>query len=181
MGEYCGLGCIGESCLYYQIGCFQSCGTCSYQGKTLYPVPNDLVAAGCATPPAPTLGGGDAAAEHSLRTYNIDGASALGDWTAWMPWRSPGTAGKGNRKFQPCGVNSGASTAFPLPPAHGQPAFANGTDLPPLPTSSQSVWKAGSVVEGAPRPPTQAPEPRMPRPHSLPHLFRYPRAKFLPP
>ena len=29
-GEYCGLGCIGESCLYYQIGCFQSCGTCSW-------------------------------------------------------------------------------------------------------------------------------------------------------
>jgi len=148
-GEYCGIGCIGESCLYYQIGCFQSCGTCSYTGKTLYPVPSDLTKAGCQTPPAPTLGGGDLIAEHSLRTYNIDGASQLGDWTAWMPWRSPGSAGKGNPSFQPCGVNSGASSLFPLPPAAGQPAFANGTDLPPLKTESQVVWKAGSVVEAS--------------------------------
>ena len=27
VGEYCGLGCLGEACLYYQIGCFQSCRT----------------------------------------------------------------------------------------------------------------------------------------------------------
>jgi hypothetical protein len=145
-GEYCGLGCIGESCLYYQIGCFQSCGTCSYEGKTLYPVPADLAAAGCQTPPAPTLGGGDAVAEHQLRTYNIDGASEFGDWGVWMPWRSPGSAGKGNPAFQPCGVNSGGKD---FPAAGGQPVFANGTDLPPLPTASQSTWKAGSVVEAS--------------------------------
>ena len=41
-GTYCGLGCIGEACLYYQIGCFQSCPVCSYTGKTLYPVLEDL-------------------------------------------------------------------------------------------------------------------------------------------
>jgi len=146
-GEYCGAGCIGEACLYYQIGCFQGCGTCSYEGKTLYPKPSDLTKAGCDTPPAPTLGGGDAAAEHALRTYNIDGASVFGDWTKWNPWRSPGSSGKGNSAFQPCGVNSGANTAFPLPPAKGQASFANGTDLPETPKSERMVWKSGDVVE----------------------------------
>lgn len=146
-GAYCGLGCIGNACLYYQIECFQGCGTCSLEGKTLYPVPADLKNAGCQTPPAPTLGGGDAAAEHALRTYNIDQASAFGDWTKWNPWRSPGTAGKGNPKFQPCGINSGSDVSFPDPPAHGQAKAAPGSDLPPLPKSSQTTWKSGSVVE----------------------------------
>ena len=145
-GEYCGPGCIGESCLYYAIGCFQSCGTCSYVGKTLYPVPADLVAAGCQTPPPPTLGGGDPTEERKLRTYNIDSASHFKDWTAWNPWRAPGTAGKGNPAFQPCGVNSGSNPTFPDPPAAGQPQFANGTDLPPLDTSAQSTWKAGGLA-----------------------------------
>lgn len=145
-GTYCGLGCIGESCLYYQIGCFQNCPQCSYVGKTLYPVPEDLKKAGnCPTPPAPTLGGGDKVKEHDLRTYNIDGESVLGDWTRWNPWRSPGTAGRGNPMFQPCGVNSGSSPDFPDPPAGGQPQFANGTDLPPV--GPATVWKANSVVE----------------------------------
>ena len=146
-GEYCGLGCIGESCLYYQIGCFQSCGTCSYTGKTLYPVAADLVAAGCQEPPPPTLGGGDPAEEHKLRTYNIDNDSRFGDWGKWNPWRSPGTAGKGNPKFQPCGVNSGGSAASGDPPAAGQPIFANGTDLPAL--KNTTTWAAGSVVEAS--------------------------------
>jgi len=145
-GEYCGVGCIGESCLYYAIGCFQECGTCSYVGKTLYPTPEDLVAAGCQTPPPPKLGGGDPLEEHKLRTYNIDGASHFKDWTAWNPWRAPGTAGKGNPAFQPCGVNSGSNPTFPDPPAAGQPQFANGTDLPPLDPSAQSTWKAGGLA-----------------------------------
>ena len=40
--QYCGVGCVGEACLYYQIGCFAGCGTCSYSGKDLYPTPEDL-------------------------------------------------------------------------------------------------------------------------------------------
>lgn len=147
-GYYCGIGCIGEACLYYQIGCFQSCPECSYVGKTLYPVPDDLVKAGnCPTPPAPTLGGGDPKKERELRTYNIDGASHFGDWTKWNPWRSPGTAGKGNPRFQPCGVNSGSNPSFPDPPSAGQPQFANGTDLPALPKDKWATWKVGSTVE----------------------------------
>lgn len=150
-GEYCGAGCIGESCLYYQIGCFHSCATCSYEGKTLWPVENDLVTAGCSTnPPPPTLGGGDPAKAYALRTHNRDLASTQGDWTQWNPWRSPGSTGKGNPGFQPCGVNSGSKPSFPLPPAQGQPAFANGTDLPPLPPSApKAQWKSGSVVEAS--------------------------------
>lgn len=146
-GSYCGPGCIGEACLYYAIGCFQGCGTCSYVGKTLYPVPSDLDKAGCNTPPPPTLGGGDATEEHKLRTYNIDEVSTFGDWTKWNPWRSPGSAGKGNPAFQPCGVNSGSNNNFPDPPAAGQAKYANGTDLEELPKSSESTWQAGSVVE----------------------------------
>lgn len=145
-GFYCGLGCIGEACLYYQIGCFQGCSTCSYIGKTLYPVPSDLAAAGCAVPPAPTLGGGNATLEKLLRTYNVDNESKLGDWTKWNPWRSPGSAGKGGGQFQPCGVNSGSNDHFPDPPAAGQEKFGNGTDLPPLATPPPT-WKIGDVVD----------------------------------
>lgn len=146
-GYYCGLGCLGEACLYYMIGCFQHSPHCSFTGKTLYPVPEDLVKAGNPEgwrPPSPTLGGGDPQHEHELRTYNIDGESKLGDWTSWNPWRSPGSAGKGNPAFQPCGVNSGSNPSFPDPPAAGQPQFANGTDLPaPVPPTK---WKRGSIV-----------------------------------
>ena len=64
-------------------------------------------------------------------------------------WRSPGSAGKGNPGFQPCGVNSGALASQPEPPTSAQdvPNGGNGTDLPPLPKSMWSTWKIGSVVE----------------------------------
>lgn len=148
-GEYCGLGCLGDACLYYQIGCFQGCATCSLMGKTLYPLPADLKAAGCAVPPEPTLGGGNKTREHELRTYNIDTESKHGDWTKWMPWRSPGTAGKGNPHFQPCGVNGGALASQPEPPTteHDVPNGGPGTALPQLPKPQWATWKAGSVVE----------------------------------
>jgi hypothetical protein len=150
-GEYCGLGCLGDSCLYYQIGCFQGCGSCSLQGKTLYPVPDDVTLAGCDPNkmPEPTLGGGNSTLAKMLRSYNIDGESSQGDWTKWMPWRSPGSAGKGNPAFQPCGVNSGALASQPEPPttAHDVPNGGNGTDLPELPKKEWATWRAGSVVE----------------------------------
>lgn len=78
--------------LLSQIGCFQKTPVCALKGKTLYPVLADL--GGQPVPPEPTLGGGDPALEHKLRTYNIDNSSKLGDWTRWMPWRSPGKQGK---------------------------------------------------------------------------------------
>lgn len=159
-GEYAGTGCIGEACLYYQIGCFRDCPTCSLTGvngtnkKDLYPTDADLVGSGCpvrAELPAPTLGGGDRVHERALRTHNPDNASPMGDWTMPNPWRSPGSTGKGNPKFQPCGVNSGSKLPVPegIPPAAGQPAGANGTDLPPLKGGSQATWRSGSVVEAS--------------------------------
>jgi len=150
-GEYCGLGCLGDACLYYQVGCFAGCGSCSLTGKTLYPVAADVAAAGCdaSTLPAPTLGGGNATLERILRTHNVDKDSTEGDWTKWNPWRSPGSAGKGNPTFQPCGINSGASASASLPPttAHDVPLSGNGTDLPALPKQEWATWRAGSVVE----------------------------------
>ena len=159
-GEYAGTGCIGEACLYYQIGCFRDCATCSLTGvngtskKDLYTNDADLASSGCpamADMPAPTLGGGDPVKERALRTHNPDNASPMGDWTRPTPWRSPGSTGRGNPKFQPCGVNSGSNLPVPqgLPPAAGQPAGANGADLPMLSTGSQATWRSGSVVEAS--------------------------------
>lgn len=135
-GEYCGLGCVGEACLWYQIGCFVGCGTCSLVGKDLYPTAADLAAAGNCEPIAPTL-------PQELRTYNVDDESSHGDWSAVNPWRAPGTAGRGNPQFNPCGVSSGGSPKFPGPPATGYPRGTPGTDLPPL-KSNTTTWKAGS-------------------------------------
>ena len=150
---YCGTGCIGESCLYYHIGCFQGCRACSYMNTDfghLYPTNASIEAAGCSVPlPSPTLGGGDPVEERRLRTYNIDGASAFGDWTRVHPWRSPGSVGRDNNDFSPCGVNSGAKPSTLLPMARAQPQFAKGTDLPPLPESSRSFWRAGGTAEAA--------------------------------
>lgn len=66
-----------------------------------------------------------------------------------MPWRSPGSAGKGNPKFQPCGVNSGALASQPEPPSSVQdvPNGGPGTALPMLPKNEWATWKAGAVVE----------------------------------
>ena len=129
---------------------------CSLQGKTLwqteplYPAPEDLAMAGCdaATLPAPTLGGGNMTLERELRTLNIDTESKKGDWTLWMPWRSPGSAGKGNPKFQPCGVNSGALGSRPEPAttATDVPKGGPGTALPVLPKTQWATWQAGSIV-----------------------------------
>ena len=54
----CGIGCLGEACLYYQIGCYAGCGTCSLTGKDLYPTQADLDLADHCKPIEPTLGEG---------------------------------------------------------------------------------------------------------------------------
>lgn len=140
-GEYCGLGCVGEACLWYQIGCFQSCGVCGMDGKDLYPTAADLAKAGNCKPTTPTL-------PEPMRSYNIDDQSTHGDWSAVNPWRAPGTAGLGNPSFNPCGISSGGwpNATTPLPPATGFPKGYPGTDLPALDTPAP-VWKAGSKQE----------------------------------
>ena len=143
VAQYCGVGCLGEACLYYQIGCYAGCGTCSYSGKDLYPTAEDLQLAGDCEPIEPTL-------PEEFRSYNIDSESTKGDWTKVNPWRSPGTAGRGNPAFQPCGVNSGWQSAHPVrgsagPPTSTEPIGANGTDLPPV--GAPTVWEAGKTAE----------------------------------
>ena len=78
-GEYCGIGCLGEACLYYQIGCYAGCPTCSLYGKDLYPTKEDLARADNCKPIEPTLGGGDPKHERELRTNNVDGLSLRGE------------------------------------------------------------------------------------------------------
>ena len=149
-GEYCGVGCLGESCLYYQIGCYAGCPTCSLTGKDLYPTAADLRLADNCVPIEPTLGGGDAAHERELRTHNVDNLSVRGDWTKVNPWRAPGTAGRGNPDFQPCGVNSGGKVAFsnPSTTAKDVPKAGPGTALPKV-GQGGPVWKRGSTVEAS--------------------------------
>ncbi len=139
-GEYCGLGCVGDACLWYQVGCYAGCPTCSLQGKDLYPTAEDLEKAGNCKPIKPTLN------DKELRTYNIDAeAGSDADWTKVMPWRAPGTTGRGNPDFSPCGVSSGA-VGYPLPPATGTEQGVSGTSLPPL-AANKTEWKRGSMQE----------------------------------
>lgn len=138
-GEYCGVGCVGDSCLWYQIGCFVGCGTCSMTGKDLYPTPGDLDKAGHCKPIAATNN------DKSTMGYNIDKLSTHGDWSAVNPWRAPGTAGRGNLAFNPCGISSGSLAPFPDPAATGTTQGMNGTDLPA--TADAAVWKRGSVKD----------------------------------
>ena len=133
-----GYGCVGDACLWYQIGCFQSCGNCSMVGKDLYPTSEDLALAGDCEPKAPTL-------PDAFRSYNVDvEAGSDADWTKVNPWRSPGTAGLGNPEFDPCGRNSGdRSGALPTSTAYPEVNMA-GTELPPL-AAAAPVWPAGSA------------------------------------
>jgi len=148
-GEYCGMGCLGEACLYYQIGCYAGCPTCSLTGKDLYPTAEDLVKADHCKPIEPTLGGGDPAHERELRTNNVDGLSKMGDWTKVNPWRAPGTAGWNNPKFEPCGINSGGKVEFANPPTTAQdvPKAGPGTALPEV--GNGPIWTRGSTVEAS--------------------------------
>ena len=74
----CGLGCVGDACLYYQVVCYCGCPVCSLVGKSLYATPDALKLAANCSVIAPTL---DPERQHELRTMNIDGASTAGDWT----------------------------------------------------------------------------------------------------
>jgi len=98
-------------------------------------------------PIEPTLGGGDPVHEHELRTNNVDGLSNRGDWTKVNPWRAPGTAGRGNPNFQPCGINSGSKVSFPNPPttAKDVPKAGPGTALPSV--GPGPTWRRGDVIK----------------------------------
>merc|ERR1719253_1215399 len=92
-----------ESLYWYQVGCMIGC-TCSGGGKETYP---SLASANCTTPATPTL------TKASELTWNANGASPMGEWNKYMPWRAPGTS----KPLDSCGIASGfdpkASVQYP--------------------------------------------------------------------
>merc|ERR1719461_1457965 len=87
--------CVGDACLWYQVGCYNGCPECSCMNKEMYPTPEDD--AKCTTATEPTL-------PARARTWNREGKSPINrDFTKYNPWRSPGHAPVRNA----CGVASG--------------------------------------------------------------------------
>lgn len=94
----------------------------------------------------PTAIPADPTLPHHMRTYNVDVKTGEpGDWSATMPWRSPGASpvqGSG------CGVGGG-NPVF-LPNGGGNPDWPyqglDGLKLPEL-DSAPVVWASGSVQE----------------------------------
>ena len=92
-------------------------------------------------PHAPTLN------DPHLRTYNVHVASGGRDWSASMPWRSPGAA---NVYGSGCGAAGGGPTyieaAGNIPP----PGYKQGADaLHVLPPKPPAVWRRGADEEVA--------------------------------
>lgn len=126
--------CVGDGCLWYQVGCYIGCPNCSCKNKEMYPTPK--ADANCDNPSEPTL-------PHEARSWNIENKSPMGDFSKYNPWRSPGKAPVQN----PCGVASGFVAGWPgAEVPKNFPAFMNGTDLKPLP-GDKVVWKAGTIQE----------------------------------
>lgn len=127
--------CVGDGCLWYQVGCYIGCPSCSCKNKEMYPTPE--ADAKCTNYIEPTL-------PVHARSWNIENKSPMGDFTKYNPWRSPGRAPVAN----PCGVASGFISGWPgAEVPYGFTAFTNGTDIPPLSGVPTPVYKAGEVIE----------------------------------
>jgi len=84
----------------------------------------------------------------SMTTMNgqekLDGSN----WTAWHPWRAPGST----PGLDPCGMAGGARTNMSMRaggfgPQTGYPQGFKGTDLPPVPKEQRRIWKAGGIAD----------------------------------
>ena len=144
-GTYCNAGCTEDACLWYQVGCMVGCDECSLEGKSLYPTPYDVncsrsgvpVRAGPTPyPPPDTL-------PKAARTWNVEEKSSMGDFTQYMPWRSPGASPVAD----PCGVASGfrAGSPFGTPPK-GYAAGTKGSEVL-RPLARSTTVRAGGVLE----------------------------------
>merc|ERR1719281_2048551 len=60
--------CVGDSCYWYQVGCFIGCEECSMEGKQLYPQPS------CSSPIEPTNN------DPKTRSWDPYGQSTNGDF-----------------------------------------------------------------------------------------------------
>ena len=81
---------------------------------------------------------------------NAPNPELCGNWSAWNPWRAPGST----PGLDPCGIAGGAWTnmsyrAGGFGPQTGHPQGFKGSELPPTPRSKREVWKAGGVAEVA--------------------------------
>ena len=89
-----------QACGWFGAGCFIGCGVCSNASSGAevpsFPSMDYSTDWEKCQPMNPTL-------PDYARTYNIQGKSHMGDWTATHPWRAPGRAPMGDS----CG-NSGA-------------------------------------------------------------------------
>lgn len=74
--------------------------------------------------------------------------SICGNWSAWNPWRAPGST----PGFDPCGIAGGAHTNMSMRAGGfgtetGYPQGFAGSKLPAIEKSERSVWKSGGVAE----------------------------------
>jgi len=127
-----GPGCVGQSCLWFIVGCHSGCQNCTATGKDMYDQPPQY----CINPHKSSL-----PREH--RTWNLYRDSE-DDWGVYRPWRSPGRAPNGN----PCGMAGGYRVGgHPTPEIpDGFNQFVNGTSIPPL-DAEPMHWKIGSHAE----------------------------------
>lgn len=88
----------------------------------------------------PTSIPGEPTLPHHMRTYNVDVKTGeSGDWSAKMPWRSPGASPVSGHG---CGIAGG--NTVPLPNG-GEGGGIDGLKLPPV--KNPAVWPKGSEQE----------------------------------
>ena len=106
-------------------------------GKYLYPKSSDF-------PPGCTLAE-PSNNDPATRSWDPHSQSAMGDFSKYNPWRSPGRA----PVHDPCGAASGYKVAGQGPYAPevpmGYPVWSKGSEV--LPAGNATIWKAGGVAE----------------------------------
>lgn len=131
-GDSSGPSCLGDSCGWFQAGCFIGCDVCSNasSGAEVPCYPKDDPSTANCELLEPTL-------PDEFRTYNRRSLSPFGDWTASHPWRAPGRA--------PIGDSCGVSGAYQVGPGVSgyQPMYPGSRIAATAPTQ----WKAGEIAE----------------------------------
>mmetsp|Transcript_28797 Transcript_28797/g.92183 ORF Transcript_28797/g.92183 Transcript_28797/m.92183 type:complete len:440 (+) Transcript_28797:59-1378(+) len=146
--RYCNAGCPEENCLWYQVGCMVGCDDCSLEGKQMWPTPADVQCKrnGSLVPPGKTPFPIPRTVPAEARSWNLKLRSPAGDFTAYMPWASPGASPVAD----PCGVASGFGASAHTPSyVHAPKGYRVGElgsrVLEPLPT--KTVVRAGGTLE----------------------------------
>ncbi len=147
--KWCDAGCTEQNCLWYAVGCMVGCDSCSLEGKEMWPTPAHVSCKrnGTAVPPGKTPFPVPRTVPAAARTWNIETKSPAGDFTAYMPWSSPGAS----PVVDPCGVASGFGSGAPKY-VHAPKGYKVGdlgsAVLKPLP-GNKTIVKAGGTLEAA--------------------------------